>query len=164
MHLFERYKVGKTIRKINFTLFWFPRQVWKFRRDRILFSYYPDAKKDHVILPYCKCHIKIEGPPGMEVLFFWVNYILYQIEFRILILTFSIKTQDSYPKKGFGVINKPRGWLTWEGVFQMTVLLYKLYLIKVTTMGEGIKNTYKSDHVVYGWPLFEFTLSNHSFK
>ena len=35
----------------------------------------------------------------------------------------------------------------------MTILLHKPYLIKVTTKGEGVKNTQKIDHVVYGWPL-----------
>ena len=42
---------------------------------------------------------------------------------------------------------------TVEGVSQMTISLNEAYLVKVTTMGEGVKNTQKFDLVVYGWPL-----------
>ena len=37
-----------------------------------------------------------------------------------------------------------------EGIIQMTILQF---LVKVTTMGKGVKNTQKFDHMVYGWPL-----------
>ena len=43
-------------------------------------------------------------------------------------------------------INANRG----GGVSQITFLLHKPYLVKVTTKGEGVKNTQKFDHVVYG--------------
>ena len=55
------------------------------------------------------------------------------------------------------VIHKPRGQLrgAWgRGVGQITILLYKPYLVKVTTeVEEGVKNIQKFDHVVYEWPL-----------
>ena len=35
----------------------------------------------------------------------------------------------------------------------MTISLHKPYLVKVTTKGEGVKNTQKFDHVVYKSPL-----------
>ena len=35
-----------------------------------------------------------------------------------------------------GDIHKPRGQLRWRGVSQMTILLHKPYLVKVTMKGE----------------------------
>ena len=50
-----------------------------------------------------------------------------------------------------GVIHKPRGQLRGREVSQMTILLHKSYLVKVTTKGRGSgRNSQKFDHVVYG--------------
>ena len=46
------------------------------------------------------------------------------------------------------VIHKPRGQLRGRGVSQMTILLHKPYLVKVTM--KGVKNIQKIDHGVYG--------------
>ena len=54
-------------------------------------------------------------------------------------VTFTSSTTISY-----GDIHKPRGQLRGWGVSQMTILLHKPYLVKVS------KNTQKFDHVVYG--------------
>ena len=52
-----------------------------------------------------------------------------------------------------GDFHKARGQLRGEGISQMTILLHKLYLVKVTTKGErGVKNIQNFDHMVYGWP------------
>ena len=50
------------------------------------------------------------------------------------------------------VINKPRGQLKGMGVNQMTTLLHKPYLLKVSTKGGG-KIPKKCVHVVYRWPI-----------
>ena len=53
-----------------------------------------------------------------------------------------------------GDIHKPRGLLRGKVVSQMTIFLHKPYLVKVITKGgEGVKNTQKFDHVVYGFCL-----------
>ena len=39
------------------------------------------------------------------------------------------------------------------GVIQMTIFLYKPYLVKVTTKGGGGQKYPKNYLVVYGWPL-----------
>ena len=54
--------------------------------------------------------------------------------------------QQVYCMVLLGGIHKPRGQL-W-GCIQMTILLHKPHLVKVTM--KGIKNTQKFDHVVYG--------------
>ena len=54
----------------------------------------------------------------------------------------------------WGDIYKPRGQLRVRGVSQLTILLHRPYLIKVTTKEVGgSQNNQKFDHVVYGWPL-----------
>ena len=47
-----------------------------------------------------------------------------------------------------GDIHKPRGQFL-KGVSQMTILLHKPYLLKVTTKGGGVKNTQNFDHVAW---------------
>ena len=54
--------------------------------------------------------------------------------------------QQVYCMVLLGGIHKPRGQL-W-GCIQMTILLHKPHLVKVTM--KGIKNTQNFDHVVYG--------------
>ena len=48
-------------------------------------------------------------------------------------------------------MHKPRGQLWGRGISEMTVILRKPYLVKVTKkLGEVVKNTQKFDYVVYG--------------
>ena len=57
----------------------------------------------------------------------------------------------------FTFINHMDSWREGEAS-QMTILLHKPYLVKVSTKGGGVvKNTQKFDHVVYGWPLWRIT-------
>ena len=48
----------------------------------------------------------------------------------------------------YNYIHKTRGQL--RGVIQMTILLHKPYLVKVTKKREGVKNNQKFGHVVNG--------------
>ena len=74
-------------------------------------------------------------------------YFRYEDIFKLCLFRKSPKIQ----KGTYGDIHKPRGQLRGEGgVSQMTILLHKPYLAKVTTKG-GVKNAQKKfDHVVYG--------------
>ena len=69
----------------------------------------------------------------------------------------SCESRHAYSKNSFKIalgtsINHMDSW-EGRGVSQMTILLHKPYLVKVTTKGKGVQNTQKIDHVVYGWPL-----------
>ena len=47
-----------------------------------------------------------------------------------------------------GVIDKPRGQLRGRGLAKWQFY----YITDMKGEGEGVKNTQKFDHVVYGWP------------
>ena len=64
---------------------------------------------------------------------------------------------------GFGVIHKPRGQLRGEGVSQMTILLHKPYLVKVTKKGgpkipKKLTIWFMNDLIIKS-DLFQLTLS-----
>ena len=52
-----------------------------------------------------------------------------------------------------GVIHKPCGHGRGRGVYEMSKLLRKPYLVKRSTKGEGGQNVQNSVHMVYGRPL-----------